>query len=397
MKIGIDIRVLSRASATGDVGGLGVYAEHLVQNLARIDDRNQYYLYADREYDASGMVNQPNFVVRPVGPKNSLLRENLTLPYQMMRDRIDMAHFPINSAPLWYTGKHVVTIHDTATSLYGRFGWEGLSRRLKLRILYESRVSPWIAGRATRIITDSKHSREDISSIFGVRKDKIQVIYAAPGCIPRLLRGTDSPGDSLIRTIRGKKFILSVGSSEPRKNLKGLIRAFAHFVQEHQLPHHLVIVSSDGASKAQLVNEVGAQIPDERVIVLPRVSAPELQGLYALAELFVFPSLYEGFGMPPLEAMAAGTPVVSSNQSSLPEVLGEAAILADPRDPGEMAAKIYQVLTDEALRDRLIEMGLRQAARFSWEKTAREVLAVYEEVYLASNYLKPRNQGGAIP
>ncbi|MHB8619731.1 MAG: glycosyltransferase family 4 protein, partial [Chloroflexota bacterium] len=212
---------------------------------------------------------------------------------------------------------------------------------------------------------------DDLMRFYGLPASKIEVIYAAADrrfrridrqAAEQLLAGVDVP----------RPFILTVGTLEPRKNLARLLDAFSSL----DLPHHLVAAGARG----WLYEDLEARLRRAGVVVLDRVSDDQLVALYNLADLFVYPSLYEGFGLPPLEAMSCGTPVAASNRSSLPEVVGQAGLLFDPEDTAAIATALARLVGDHALRAELAEAGRLQAARFSWPDSAGRLKAVYERL-----------------
>jgi glycosyltransferase involved in cell wall biosynthesis len=231
------------------------------------------------------------------------------------------------------------------------------------------------------ILTYSEHTRQDIVRTLGVPGTKIRVTPLAAGSefqpIPdkTLLRSKLSLFD-----LQDQKYILSVGTLEPRKNQACLIRAFARLAQrDKSLPHKLVFVGGRGWKYESIFETVKKMGLEDRVVFLG-YSDP-LEVLYNGADLMVYPSLYEGFGLPPLEAMSCGTPVITSNRSSLPEVVGDAALIVEPEDEITLSETMYQVLQDKTIRERLAEKGVQRAREFSWERTARTTLAAYNEAY----------------
>jgi glycosyltransferase involved in cell wall biosynthesis len=372
IKIGID----ARAASSRRRGGLNTYTANLIKGLATVDQDNRYILYTDREFEERSLVDAANFSFKIVRPTARLFRENLTLPYHMCQDRLDTAHFPINAAPLFYPGAYVITVHDTSTREHDM--WCELDLRGQARLRYEAYLTPRFVQRASLVVTDSNCSKASILQSFSVRPEKVRVVYPAAGTNPSAeFSGQAEQSD--LRPVKDERFMLALGSSSPRKNLRSLVRAFVYLREEYALDYLLVIVTSDGATKEQLIRSRSETRHTEQIMVLPKVDNATLQTLYHAAELFVCPSLHEGFGMPILEAMAFGTPVLSSDRTSLPEVVGGAGLLVDPLDIQQMAQQMYRLLTDNGLRHWCITRGLQRCREFSWEETARQMLAIYEE------------------
>jgi glycosyltransferase involved in cell wall biosynthesis len=284
----------------------------------------------------------------------------------------DMFHGTNYALPRARSACLVVTVHDLALLRYPHLGTAALSRfiRQMTRSVTE----------AKRVIAVSDATRRDIIDLLGTPAEKIRVIHNGYDQRFRPLPHTEARARVGERYGLSEPYILHVGTLEPRKNLETLISAYARLRRERYIPHGLVLVGDRGWKYDpifQLVDQLGLR---NAVRFTGAVPADDLPALYNAADLFVYPSLYEGFGLPPLEAMACGTPVVTSNVSSLPEVVGDAALLVDPHDEGALAEAMARVLSDVELRRHMRERGLERARHFSWERCARETLAVYEEV-----------------
>jgi len=374
LRIGIDARFLTHPQA----GGFKTYTKGLVEALARIDQNNRYLLYVDRPMEHDFLKQQDNFTVRTVSSKLSAfsmpLREQILLPWRIAKDDLDLVHFPCLTSPLWSPCPYVLTVHDTIwlhNHPYGR------SPKRWGMWLYNRWVPVWAIRHARLIIAVSRATKHDIVKYLRVPSAKIIKIPEAAGDIfvPQLDRAR-------LEGVRRRykldsDFILGIGSASPRKNIQALIHAFAldPFLRSK---YQLVIVWTHSLLEQELQREISTLEIAHQVRFLRRVSNEDLALLYNAASLFVFPSLYEGFGLPPLEAMACGTPVVAANNSSIPEVVGDAAILVDASDVKAIAEAMTQVLTDMNLRHELRERGLQRAQMFSWERCARETLTVYE-------------------
>lgn len=283
----------------------------------------------------------------------------------------DVFHGTNYAVPRGRTARLVVTIHDLTLLRHPHLGTGTLSRFV--------RRTSRAATEAHRIIADSESTRRDIIDLLGVPANKLRVVY--PGCDLRFQPMLRTAARAYVRDRHGlgDPYILHVGTLEPRKNLDTLVKAYARLRRERRIQHGLVLVGERGwkyESIFKLVDQLGLQ---DAVRCTGAVPAADLPALYNAADLFVYPSLYEGFGLPPLEALACGTPVITSSVSSLPEVVGDAALLVDPGDEEGLALAMAEVLGDGERRRHMRERGLEQARRFSWERCARETLAVYEE------------------
>lgn len=382
MRIGIDARFLTHPQP----GGFKTYTRNLIAALADIDAKNEYVLYIDRPADQdTPLPDQPNFTTCIVPGSLPLLgmpwREQVGLSRQATRDKLDLLHSPSLTAPLCLTCPSVVTIHDMIWFFPERFSkGSPSSGKRKLMGWYYRFVPHFAARRAAALLTVSQAAKESIVRHLGLPPSQIFVTHEAAG---HIYRRVDDP--EKIEALRQKHnlvsdFILAIGSADPRKNIATLVRAYALLPTFLQEQYQLAIVWTHNLLAADLAEQIEALDINSRLQFLERVSDEELVLLYNAASLFVFPSLYEGFGLPLLEAMACGTPVVAANNSSIPEIVGEAALLIEAEDTEAMAGTIARVLVDEILRTVLIEKGLKRAASFSWTKCARQTVAVYRRV-----------------
>jgi glycosyltransferase involved in cell wall biosynthesis len=302
---------------------------------------------------------------------------HLAFPWFLHRLAPSVVHIPLNQVPLFMRERYVVTIHDMSRLLFETgSGMRIAARRFLLRrgLL-----------RAQRIMAVSEATRRDVHSALNIPADRIRLVYNAPN--PDFFQQAPAARARAIleRYQIDYPFLLYAGNIRPQKNIPRLVEAFA-VAREHLSRHpvyrnlHLVIIG-DEISRYPSVRRAVIQTRVEKAVrFLGFVPFEALRVFFESAALFVFPSLYEGFGLPPLEAMATGTPVVASNVSSLPEVLGDAALLVNPENVFDIARAIQEVLLDQDLRQELIGKGKAQAARYSWERTAREVLEVYRDV-----------------
>jgi glycosyltransferase involved in cell wall biosynthesis len=370
MRIAFDATSIPRLMA-----GAGVYTDNLIRALARVDDENEYVVFA-RGGGFDGLARErPSFRVVRVGARFRAARlawEQLVLPVQLRAQAIDVLHSPHHTTPLIVAGCHrVVTFHDITFFILPE-------RYPRTRLAYFRSIS-WAAARAAdMLICPSEAVRNDIVRILHVPPEKVRPI--AEAAAPAFRPIDDS---KLVDRLRHKyvlpdRFVLSVGSLEPGKNRTTLLKAFAG-LRCRDVEHKLVVAGQRAwkyGDDFRLAEELGLK---GQVIFTGYVPPEDMPALYNAADLFVFPSLYEGFGLPVLEAMACGVPVVASNVSSIPEVTGDAALLTGPRDADALTDAMERILKDYDLRSDLRQRGLARAATFSWERAARETIAVYEE------------------
>jgi glycosyltransferase involved in cell wall biosynthesis len=371
MRIAIDARKLRDY-------GIGTYVRNLLRELARIDTATSYAILCRAQDSPSVQELGPNFRAVEEAAGAYSIGEQFAIPLDLRRERVDLFHAPHYVLPPLTPCRSVVTIHDCIHLRFPQY--------LPNRIAYAyARASLWTAThRAARVITVSEASKRDILSYFSVPESRVEVIYNAID-----ERFWQQPTPDEMDRVRERyqlnaPFVLYAGNIKPHKNLERLIEAFNMLRQAPHLRHVQLLIIGDEISKyASLRRAVHRYKLHKHVRFFGFVSDQTLAALYRLADVFVFPSLYEGFGLPPLEAMASGTPVIASNASSLPEVVGGAALMIDPYDAEAIADAMRRVLTDAALRSELRAKGFDRARSFSWERSIRRVREIYDEVLSA--------------
>lgn len=367
MRVGID-----GTSLLGPRSGVGNYTGRLLAALLAENPEWGFELYSNRPLEPLEPSLASATCLTSRIPSKRLVWMHCLLPALIRSRQPDLCHFPNAMVPLAHDRPFVVTIHDA--SLFVHRHYHPLTRIASIRL-----ALPFVARRAAAVITVSQHARQELVRVLNLEPDKVHVVYeAAPehyGPVTSAHR---------LEALRHKyhlpePFLLYVGTLEPRKNLMRVIRSLAE-VRRRGYPHHLVLVGTGGSYALQLRQEVARLQLEDAVHFLGFVPAADLPGLFSLATVFVFPSLYEGFGLPPLEAMACGAPVLSSNRSSLPEILGDAAHLVDPESEDELAASLIALLGDAERRRELATLGLARARDFSWRRAAQETAAIYNWV-----------------
>ncbi|HRQ40417.1 MAG TPA: glycosyltransferase family 1 protein [Chloroflexota bacterium] len=380
MKIGIDARFLTHPQA----GGFKTYTENLIIALAKVDQENEYILYLDRPMQPdTKLPTQANFSSHVVPGSMSALgmpwREQLGLTRRVAQDKPDLFHAPCLTAPLYLGCPLVMTIHDMIWLFPERFRQgKSLSFQRKMMEWYNRLIPRLAARKAAVILTVSQAARESIIHHLGVSGNRVLVTYEAPS--PQYRPIHDRVQIESVRQVRQlpSEFILAIGSADPRKNISTLVQAYALLPDNLRERFNLGIVWTHTFLTAELFAQVEQLGLSNQVYFLKQVSNEELVLLYNAATLFVFPSLYEGFGLPPLEAMACGIPVVAANNSSIPEIAGEAALYFQAEDAESMAGIMANTLMDESLRSELIKKGCHHVATFSWEKCAQQTLESYK-------------------
>ncbi len=371
MKIGIDARFYGTAGR-----GLGRYVSELIRELELTDRENEYVVFLRRaNFDAYEPKN-PKFTKALAEFPWYGWKEQLLYPFWLRKFKLDLLHFPHFNVPLLYRRPFVVTVHDLILMQFPTVRATTLPPFLfRLKFAAYKLVIGSALRRAREILTVSQFVKNDIERTFPFAKNKrITVTYEA--CAPTLAGATRSPADST--PITGPYF-LYVGSAYPHKNLEKLISSFAEFRRAGHGDHHLVIVGEKDRFMSRLEEETKASDAAGHVVFLGRATDEELANIYDGALAYVFPSLCEGFGLPPLEAMSRGVPVASSRACCLPEILGDAAEYFDPNDEKSIAASLAKLADDAPLREALREKGRQRVKKFRWKKCAEETLVVYEK------------------
>jgi glycosyltransferase involved in cell wall biosynthesis len=368
MRIAIMGRILGY-----DGSGIQRLLKGLLQGLGQIDHGHEIVVFIEPGQVASdSLASVPfRFVQLGLGAHSFVRRiwwDHVAVGYACSKLEVDVLYAPAHVRPAYAPCPVVVMVPDMMYQKFPHFWpWHD-------RVYFRLMVST-LTTRAARIAALSKATKQDLLSLLKVPGDKVTVVYPGVSAAFRPLPREDTFGIAQKHQLR-EPFILFVGSFHPRKNLKGLLDAYAQIAG--QVPHDLVVVGSRWGEEDALVYSQRTGVAD-RIRFLKYVPEPDLPLLYNAADLFVFPSVYEGFGFPVLEALACGCPTITTNVSSLPEVAGDAAILVSPTNTTELGAAICQVLADEHLRNQLSQRGLRQAQRFAWTSTAGQILSLLEE------------------
>ncbi len=377
MKVGIDARFASYRR------GIGNYAYHLITELTRIRNHHQFVVYADASMAADDLAKWAaegsRVHVYPSYPY--VLWEQVFLPRWAARDGLDLLHCPGNTGPLTLPRcvKVVLTLHDVMYLLPHTVVPQSMSPYQRLGRVYRRVVAPRVAARAQAIIADSDHTRNDVANRLGIPPVRIRVIHPAPDAAFRPLPRGEALDDVKRRYGLRDPMLLAMGAVDPRKNTLGILRAFALARQQGALRHQLVIVGLPRSVLARFVRLASALGVEEDVVFLDFVPNDMLVKLYNAATIFLYPSFYEGFGFPVLEAMACGVPVIASTAGSVPEIAGDAALFVRPDDIHGLGRAIVTLAADESLRQTLVRKGAARAATFSWERTAAATMRVYDE------------------
>jgi glycosyltransferase involved in cell wall biosynthesis len=374
VKVAIDIRRMTEF-------GVGTYTRNVIRALGRLDQDNQYFLLGSTERAAEIGFLPPNFQVVPLRESETSVKSYFEYRAAVRRVQCDLVHIPhLFWMPRHLRCPYVMTVHDVLEHLSRARGLSGLRRSLHFQLTQR------VLQGASRIFAVSAFTKNEITNLFGIPSRHIEVIYNAID--ERFLHGHANEADRKFLAERYQvtyPFLLYAGRISPHKNVVRIIEAFsalkAELEKDGKYPDLKLIIIGDELSKnpdlRRTVVRGGVQ---NDVRFLGFVPIEVLRVFYDAAKVFVFPSLYEGFGLPPLEAMAHGTPVLASNTSSLPEVVGNAAVLVNPENVFEIMHALHRVLVDQTLREKMKQRGYEQAQKFSWEISTRQILSIYKEV-----------------
>ena len=369
MQIGIDIRPLISREPTG----VGFYTYNTLKSLFKVDHNNQYKLFFNSAKDKpSNLVNKltdfPNVTLHSFRRPNKFFNACLTYFKKPNLDQMiggcDIFWFP--NLNFWQVSKNcktIITVHDLS---FKRIPW-AYSKKMRL---WHNIIKPQDKlSKADKIISVSQNTKDDLINLYNIPENKIDVVY------PGVTRPTSDVQRPTLKF--PQKYILYLGTLEPRKNVEGVIKAFEKL---NQSDLHLVIAGQKGWLYKNIYKKVKSLELKDKIIFLDYVNQDDRFNLYKNTQLFVWPSFYEGFGFPPLEAMSVGYPVITSSNSSLPEVVGKASLLVDPYNVNEISQALSQILSDDQLRQDLINKGYDQVKKYNWEISAEKILKLFESL-----------------
>ncbi len=373
MKVGILSWIIDRQRT-----GVDNYLYYLLNNLVEMGKSDEITLIHYKKTSDPIYEHINDVLIPKIFPK---LTDVLSLPETIKKADVDILHYPIHwhnqITPFFLNRgvKKVLTIHDLTPLLFPE------THVRKTVLLWNSSLK-LIKNRVDMIIADSQNTKNDCMKYLDIPGEKIKVVHLAADTRYKPLKNKEELRIELESKYGLKHpFILSVGTLEKRKNISTLLKAF-HKLKSNGVNHKLVITGGEGWKYHEIFDTLDKYDLKKDVIFTGYVPDDDLVKLYNSADVFVYPSLYEGFGLPPLEAMACGCPVITSNTSSLPEVVGDAGIMVDPLDADGLYQEIYEILTDDKLKSMLMKKSLQRASMFNWRRTAQETWDIYEEIYM---------------
>jgi glycosyltransferase involved in cell wall biosynthesis len=378
MKICFDARVIINKNT-----GLGSYTYNIISNLLKVDDSNEYHVLVNKTLSSDHPVfslNHKNLIKHIVNIPEVTPEQQFLVPIKLFAIKPDVYHYPGFDLPIFQPYRSVFTVHDLT---YIRHRTLYLNNRW-LKNQYTRHIMKWGVKKASKVIAVSKSTKQDLVNLLQAPESKIEVIYEA-------IDESLLDGSALNRNPQNRdyspfltnedKYFLFLGERRPHKNIVRIIEAFAIFKQKIGSGYKLIIGGKAYASYSEPEKKVKELRLAESVIFLGYIEESELPPLYRNAICFLFPSIYEGFGIPILEAMACEVPVITSNLSSMPEIAGNAALTVDPYNVNEITDAMIKITSDSILRQQLIQNGLKRVRDFSWKRAAEETLKVYEEIF----------------
>lgn len=370
MRIGIDARMYGSSFT-----GIGRYTAELIDHLAKLDQENTYVLFMRKEAYEKFQCPNERFEKRLADFRHYSFGEQIGLLRLLNKEKLDLVHFTHFNAPVFYKKAFVVTIHDLTLSFFpGK----------KMNSFFHRWAYHWVISRVTRrakkIMAVSENTKKDLMQTLHLPEKKIEVIYN--GVSEKFGSSEPTKRQHLMKKLGlSKPYFLYTGVWRDHKNVVGLIRAFVNFNREVGNQYELVITGAPNSTYREVPDTIKMLNAEGQVHLVGLVSEEDLHALYLQAMAYAFPSFYEGFGLPPLEAMQCGTPVVASNTSCIPEICGEGnALFFDPYNLADMQAKLKQIAQDAGLRQRLVDRGKERVKAFSWEKMTQAILNVYHSL-----------------
>lgn len=371
MKIAIEAQRLFREKKHG----MEIVAQEIINELQQIDRQNQYFIYL-KDGKGVSIKETENFKIKKINSNVYPIWEQFSLPAQLKKDKPDLLHCTANTAPIFCKIPMVITIHDVM--YMESVSFKGTNYQ-NFGNLYRKLIVPVVAKKSKIIITVSEFEKQNIAKLLKIDDEKIRVVYNGLNASFNNLYNEEKLNDCRKRHNLPKEFIFHIGNKAPRKNTKGVLIAYSEYFKNNKIALPLVISGCEPEFVWQLIDHLQLSAIKANVQTTGYISATDLPLFYNLATLFLYPSFREGFGMPVIESMACGTPVITGNNSSLLEVANGAALLVDAANPLEISKSILNAL-DKNLYLKLKEKGIENAKRFNWKKSAEKTLDIYHEL-----------------
>lgn len=386
MKIAIEAQRVFRKKKHG----MDIVALELIRHLQEIDNQNEYFILVRPDEDNTVLTETSNFRIIEIAGGIYPIWEQYYLPKAIRKIKPDILHCTSNTAPLTTTVPLVLTLHDilymkkidfTKGTWYQRFG-----------NLYRRYIIPRIIHKCAKIVTVSDFEKQEIDKLFSLPFDRVNVVYNSYNPDFRPITASQELIFYKEKYNLPNRFILYLGNTHPNKNLRNVLKALNHLQNENEEHIPLVMPDVEKHFLYKILHEIGNPDLAGLIHLTGYIPNDELRYTYSLAEIFLYPSFYESFGIPILEAMACGTPVITSNGAAMPEIANDAALIVNPSKPIEIMLAIKRLLSDQNLHSYYKEAGLRRASHFTWNSTAHKMINIYEDIVTDSKPLKNKNQ-----
>ncbi len=379
MKIAIEGQRLYRVKKHG----MDMVALELIKELQKLDTENEYVIFVKPDSDKTALTSTSNFKIVELGGGPYPTWEQFALPRAAKKEGCDILHCTSNTAPLVTDIPLVTTLHDIiymeSISLFSKSGtWYQ-----KFGNMYRRLVVPSIVKKSDRIITVSNFEKNRIAEFFKLPKDNDKLVAIYNGVTEHFKQISDKAELDRVKNLYNlpDKFLFFLGNTDPKKNTPGVLKAFSDYLKQTGDDTYLVMLDYEQSELDKILDSIGDKDLKKRILLTGYVVNTDLPAIYNMCSIFLYPSLRESFGIPMLEAMRCGVPVITSNTSSMPEVSGDAAYIVDPYNPEEITKGIIKLLNNKDLCNDLITKGLLQSEKFSWKNMAKDVLELYKTVY----------------
>ena len=379
MKIGIEGQRLFRKKKHG----MDMVALELINELQKLDHENEYVIFVKPDEDKNTLKASANFKIVELDGGPYPTWEQVALPKAAKKEGCDILHCTSNTAPVFLGMPLITTLHDIIYMESISIFKKGGTWYQKIGNLYRRFVVPRVVNKSDSIITVSEFEKNRIADFFNIPKSDNRLIAIYNG-VTEYFRKIDNQ-DELDRVKQlyslPDKFLFFLGNTDPKKNTSGVLKAFSNYRKKYNDDMYLVMLDFEESALSKILNDIGDNELRSRIILTGYVVNTDLPAIYNLCNIFLYPSLRESFGIPMLEAMRCGVPVITSNTSSMPEVSGGAAYIVDPYKPEEITNAIITLLNNKELREELVKKGFEQSQKFSWKNMAQDVLELYKSVY----------------
>ena len=379
MRIGIEGQRLFRKKKHG----MDMVALELIKNLQILDKKNEYFIFVKPDEDRNVLTETDNFKIIELSGGPYPTWEQIALPRAAKKYQCDILHCTSNTAPLFSKIPLITILHDIIymESSYSKILSSSASSYQKFGNIYRKLVVPRVVKQSKKVVTVSHFEKNRIADFFGMKnQETITAIYNGVSEHFKPITNAEELKRVKLKYNLPDNYLFFLGNTDPKKNTRGVLKAFSDFLKQTELDYKLVMLDYDGDELNKLLNDIGDKALKDKIVLTGYVVNTDLPAIYSQCKIFLYPSLRESFGIPMLEAMACGVPVITSNTSSMPEVSGDAAHIIDPTKPEEITSGIIKILDDKTYQEMLCKKGLERQKQFSWSNMAKEYLNLYETI-----------------